>query len=167
MLFFQTVPDLTVGTVRGLTFSACTEGRRPPSEGGSSMNTAQKQAIHEMRHQQLGYTQIAKELDLSVNTVKSYCFRNGLSTDALVSNATLCRNCGKVITEKSRTRPRKFCCPQCKRAWWNAHRCERASSKLTTYVCETCGKSFSDYGNTHRKFCSQACYRERGDRNDQ
>jgi len=131
------------------------------------MTTAQKQAIQEMRHRQLGYAEIAKELGLSANTVKSYCFRNGLNNEALASRSDICRNCGKLITEKSKTRPRKFCCIQCKRAWWNAHRYDRVSQNQTVYTCATCGKTFTDYSNAHRKFCSQTCYRERSAHDDE
>lgn len=126
------------------------------------MNTTQKETIRKMRYMKLGYSHIAKELGLSVNTVKSYCFRNGLNTEALKDNIKLCKNCGQLITKSSKTRPRKFCCDKCKQAWWNKHRYERENENITVYSCVICGKEFSDYGNTHRKYCSQACYQKRG-----
>ena len=27
-----------------------------------------------------------------------------------------------------------------------------------TFTCPACGKEFTVYGNSHRKFCSHACY---------
>ena len=127
------------------------------------MTTTQKETIQRMRLQRIGYTQIAKEVGLTVNTVKMYCYRNGLNTEALIKNAALCKNCGKVITEKSKTRPRVFCSEECKRAWWNAHRKERKNDNIVEYACTTCGKHFFDYAHSNRKFCSLACYRNRGE----
>lgn len=126
------------------------------------MNAMQKEAIRQMRYQQLGYAQIARELGLPVNTVKSHCFRNGLTPDGLRATLAFCQHCGKPITEKSKTRPRKFCSIGCKTAWWNLHRYERQSDKLTNYVCSVCGKTFTDYGSNNRRFCSQDCYQKRG-----
>ena len=130
------------------------------------MNIQQKQAIREMRLKKLGYTEIANSLGLSANTVKSYCFRNGLNTEALVEGGEKCKGCGKVIKQKSKTRPRVFCCEKCKRDWWNRHRFERKSKKITEHTCSVCGSVFLDYNTTNRKFCSQACYRKRGEADD-
>lgn len=126
------------------------------------MNALQKEQIHKMRLQFIGYADIAKELGLSANTVKSYCFRHDLHTEALFNNADRCKNCGKVITNKSKTRPRKFCCDACKRIWWNAHRYERSNENIIECTCVACGKTFKDYVKARRKFCSVDCYRERG-----
>ena len=43
------------------------------------MTVEQKQCIIQMRKQHLGYMTIAKELAVSINTVKSFCRRNRLS----------------------------------------------------------------------------------------
>ena len=43
------------------------------------MTQEQKKQIAEMRKQNLGYAYIAKELDLSLNTVKAFCRRNDLA----------------------------------------------------------------------------------------
>ena len=107
------------------------------------MNVQQKQAIREMRIKKLGYTEIANSLGLSANTVKSYCFRNGLNTEALVEGGE-----------------------KCKRDWWNRHRFEHKSKNITEHTCSVCGSVFLDYSTSNRKFCSQACYRKRGEADD-
>lgn len=140
--------------------------RDTPWNGGTSMNAMQKEAIRQMRYQQLGYAHIARELGLPVNTVKSHCFRNGLTPDDIKAILAFCQCCGKPISEPSRTRPRKFCSNECKTAWWNQHRYERQSDKLTDYVCSVCGKTFTDYGHANRRFCSQDCYRNRGEHDE-
>ena len=43
------------------------------------MTQKQKRRITEMRKQNLGYAYIAKELDISLNTVKAFCRRNDLA----------------------------------------------------------------------------------------
>ena len=43
------------------------------------MTQEQKNQIIEMRKQNLGYAYIAKELDISLNTVKAFCRRNDLA----------------------------------------------------------------------------------------
>lgn len=47
------------------------------------MTLEQKQAIEALRLQGIGYVSVATRLGLSVNTVKSYCRRNSLSTTVL------------------------------------------------------------------------------------
>ena len=63
------------------------------------MTNEQKFQIAAYRKAGKGYKQIAKELDLSANSVKSYCRRNGLSNETLEKNLpeSACENCGKSI----------------------------------------------------------------------
>ena len=42
------------------------------------MTNGEKMLIAQQIKQGLGYSEIARKLDMSVNTVKSYCQRNGL-----------------------------------------------------------------------------------------
>ena len=78
------------------------------------MTNEQKLQIAAYRKTGMGYKQIAKELDLSVNSVKSYCRRNGLSSEALEQSLleTACENCGKSIEQK--LRQAFFCVWECK-----------------------------------------------------
>ena len=107
------------------------------------MTQEQKQKIQDMRRKGLGYKKIANWLDLSENTVKSYCQRNNLNNlnadnnsknNDLSANATTsqtideaictCKQCGKTFLQKPKTRPKTFCCDKCRYAWWNAYRCK-------------------------------------------
>ena len=45
------------------------------------MTEAQKKMIAKMRGLGAGYTEVAKQLDLPVGTIKTYCRRNGLTGD--------------------------------------------------------------------------------------
>ena len=42
------------------------------------MTNGEKMLITQQRRQGLGYTEIARKLGMSVNTVKSYCQRKGI-----------------------------------------------------------------------------------------
>lgn len=50
------------------------------------MTLEQKKQITRMREQNLGYAYIAKEMGLSVNTVKAFCRRNNLSGNRSLSD---------------------------------------------------------------------------------
>ena len=59
------------------------------------MTSEQKRFIDQYRLQGMGSTEIAKKLNLSVNTVKSYCRRNAVETFAADGGATPCPICKK------------------------------------------------------------------------
>lgn len=130
------------------------------------MNLKDKEKIKELRVDGLGYKKIASELNISVNTVKSYCQRNGLSGE---SN-NRCRNCGVVVEQNPKRKKKKFCSDKCRLDWWNSHQ-EKINKKANyTLTCKHCGKSFISYGNKNRKYCSHSCYisdRFCGDENGQ
>ena len=44
--------------------------------------------------------------------------------------------------------------------WWNSHLHLVKRKAMYDFVCPTCGKSFSAYGNRNRKYCSHECYIE-------
>ena len=50
------------------------------------MTLEQKNQIARMREQNLGYAYIAKEMGISVNTIKAYCRRNDLSGNRSLSD---------------------------------------------------------------------------------
>ncbi len=67
------------------------------------MTDEQKTKIMSLRREGLGYTAIAKRLDISKDTVKSFCRRNGLAGEMAVrgqecqTQGGLCRECGKPL----------------------------------------------------------------------
>ena len=87
------------------------------------MTNEQKLQIAAYRKAGMGYKQIAKELDLSANSVKSYCRRNGLSNEALEQRLpeSACENCGKSIEQKKGKKKKRFCSDKCRNQWWNSH----------------------------------------------
>ena len=129
------------------------------------MNQNQKQNIIQLRSQGLGYTKIANALNLSVNTVKSFCRRNNVITGKGVvefvknnMNLSSCEQCGKAIQQVHGRKLKRFCCDKCRNQWWNSHL--HLVERKATYKCQclNCQKIFDVYGNKTRKYCSHECY---------
>lgn len=117
------------------------------------MTDEQKRKIDDLRQQGLGYMKIGQMLNISDNTVRSYCRRSRLP-----SNAVICPQCGRTVKRRPGRKPRKFCSDDCRTAWWNSHLDQVNRKAVYRFVCVNCGKEFSAYGNAHRKYCSHACY---------
>ncbi len=121
------------------------------------MTNEQKDKITTMRHQNYGYMKIAQLLELSDNTVRSYCRRNGLDTGTM-SNTNACKECGKSIKITGARKPKKFCSDECRTRWWNSHIDSVDKKAMYHFTCINCRKPFSAYGNKSRKYCSHNCY---------
>ena len=119
------------------------------------MTDEQKQQIIAMRRDGAGYGSIANQLGLSINTVKSFCRRHSL---AAPSTDSLCEQCGRPIAQNPGRKRKRFCCDACRNKWWNSHLDLVKRKAVYTFTCLACGKKFTVYGNSHRKFCSHACY---------
>lgn len=128
------------------------------------MDGFQKEQIRNLRREGMSYAKIAKRVDVSRDAVISFCRRNGLqeikkpipvvNTDA----ADVCRECGKPLIQVDGMKRRVFCSKECRVKWWKEHP-ERLNQKAVyQYTCPHCGKPFSAYGNSKRKYCSHACY---------
>lgn len=124
------------------------------------MTNEQKELIESYRRKGVGYKQIAKELEMSLNSVKSYCRRNKLSNEDLKKDAGefFCEQCGTIIHQVKGRKRKRFCSDKCRNLWWNSHLDQVKRKTVYEYVCPVCGKSFSVYGNAKRKYCSHACY---------
>ena len=130
---------------------------RSPQIGGQLMTAKQRERIADLRHQGYGYIKIGQMLEISNNTVRSFCRRNGLDSDTM-TNAVICKQCGKPIKIAARHKPRKFCSDACRTLWWNSHLDCVSRKAIYQFTCAYCGKPFSAYGNKERKYCCHACY---------
>ena len=115
------------------------------------MTEQQKAIIEKLRSKGYGYKKIAQQLNLSENTVSSYCRRKEL-------NAYGCKNCGETIKGRKGAKPKIFCSDKCRNEWWNQHLNEVNRKANYQLVCAHCGKKFISYGNKSRKYCSRICY---------
>ena len=123
--------------------------------------------VKEMRLNGMGYRAIAEALGLSRDIVRNHCKAKGMGgyVAATVKNLQerevqngICLCCGEEISQQGNGRPRKFCSEKCRRQWWKTHPEEGNRKAVYTQVCARCGKEFTAYGNSHRKYCSHDCY---------
>ena len=128
------------------------------------MDGFQKEQIRNLRREGMSYAKIAKQVDVSRDAVISFCRRNGLQEikkpipDVNTDAADVCRECGKPLIQVDGMKRRVFCSKECRVKWWKEHP-ERLNQKAVyQYTCPHCGKPFSAYGNSKRKYCSHACY---------
>ena len=122
------------------------------------MTNEEKIKVQELRAAGLGYVAISKQLSISVNTVSSYCRSHLSITTPCVPITTTCVNCGKLIEQKPKLNPRRFCCDTCRNKWWGSHKELIKHSVLYEYVCPYCGKDFQTHDKRPRKYCSHQCY---------
>ena len=73
---------------------------------------------------------------------------------------TECGYCGAPIIQTPGRKKKKFCSDHCRNHWWNTHLDLVDRRANYEFVCQTCGKPFTAYGNAHRKYCSRGCYIE-------
>lgn len=117
------------------------------------MNQYDKEHIVQLRKEGLGYKRIANELGISVNTIKSYCRANQLTSEHLTH--LTCKQCGQELHQVDGRKKKIFCCHACKVKWWNAHRNKQNG---LTIICPHCGVTFKAYPHEQRKYCSHTCY---------
>ena len=127
------------------------------------MTDIQRMQIKELRLAGYGYKKIAQALSLSVDTVKSFCRKNNLAGVMADNNSTsadgktFCKQCGKELVQKPNQKTLLFCSSTCRQAWWNAHPEMVNKRAVYSYRCYHCGKDFTAYGNSHRKYCPHSC----------
>lgn len=133
------------------------------------MTEEQKLQIRKLRQQGLGYQAIGKMVNLTRDSVRSYCKNHGLqgvrlavemNTKERIKNGEACAYCAGPIKKAKTGRPARFCCEACRRSYWKAHRDEGKKSEKATYTmeCKCCHKIFESYGNKTRKYCCHAHY---------
>jgi endogenous inhibitor of DNA gyrase (YacG/DUF329 family) len=124
------------------------------------MTTIEKENISKLRHAGFGYTAIANELNISINTIKSFCKTNNLGgvkakKNNLTKEISFCLNCGLELVHTPGKKKKKFCSDKCRSQWWNNNREGKSSYQIR---CKACNKTFHTYKNSNRKYCSHECY---------
>jgi len=119
------------------------------------MTNEEKRTIIELREKGLAYSKIALQVNIASSTIKSFFQKYDKG-----SGASVCLECGKAIPVIPHRKKKKFCCDVCRFAWWSKHRDARQLKAIYNYVCPTCRKEFTAYGNPHRVYCSRACSAE-------
>ena len=133
------------------------------------MTTDEKNKIISLRRSGMSMAEVADELGLSRNTVKSFCRRQGLTGDAETMPAVTitdtpfektCQCCGKPMVVYPGRKEKKFCSDKCRLRAWNSSLGKTRLDGMLEYSCPACGKVFYAYPNRKRKYCSHDCYVE-------
>lgn len=126
------------------------------------MTEQNKMTIKIFRESGVSYGEIAKILNLSIDTVKSFCRRNGLTgykslrgEDVVVKP---CEECGLPVVQNPGRKTKRFCSDKCRMAWWNSRPDKVNHKKAYINKCSNCGKEFISNGKKDRKYCSHECY---------
>lgn len=114
------------------------------------MDGEEKSMVVRLHAQGVSFSKIAEQLNISVNTIKSFCGRN--------TNTQFCFNCSKPVVQPRGARYKKFCSDKCRMKWWNTHTENVKRKAVYEFRCGRCGCVFQAYGNDHRKYCSRNCY---------
>ena len=133
------------------------------------MTEEQKMQVRTLRQKGLGYQAIGTILNLTRDSVRSYCKNHGLNgvsmvvhmnTQERIKNGEACCYCAGPLKQNKTGRPKRFCSENCRREYWKRHRMEgqRSVEATYTYECPYCHKIFEAYGNKHRKYCCHAHY---------
>lgn len=127
------------------------------------MTAIQEEQIAHMRMAGESYGKIADSLNISVNTVKSFCRRKNIyggkgETNKTQDGKVSCAYCGEEVPQPEHRKAKRFCSDACRVKWWNRHRQLAGRKNKMTLVCRNCGREFSDYGSAGRKYCCHGCY---------
>lgn len=120
------------------------------------MTAIQQEQLTLLRKQKKSYAEIAQITNMTVNTIRVYCHRHGL-TDEDLKGLCFCEQCGSPI-QRSSGKKKRFCSDVCRMNWWNAHQELVQRKAFYQMTCQCCGKEFLSYGNRNRKYCCRSCY---------
>ena len=129
------------------------------------MNAEKKNDVRQLRNNGASYQKIADLLGLSVNTVKSFCQRNGIAPAETVKSRKdqvlcRCKQCNCILRYTAGKKKKLYCSDSCRSKWWNAHTALISHKQANDYICAGCGKAFQAFGAKPRKYCSIDCYRK-------
>ncbi len=135
---------------------------RTPKQKVIAVTDCQKNMIIVLRENGCSYSIVAEETGLNRDTVKSFCRRHDLggrrSGHGKDFPPGVCPQCGAQIGRQAKTKPRRFCCDSCRRAWWSKHPDKGKKKAVYAFSCANCGVRFTAFGNSKRKYCCHSCY---------
>ena len=108
---------------------------------GTQMTNLQRKNTAMLRNKGYGIRTIAKMLSVPLSTVKSYCWRNGLSgnragqnncdnaSGTARENISVCPQCGALVEQTPHRKQKRFCSDLCRMRWWNGQRSQHKNKK--------------------------------------
>jgi hypothetical protein len=121
----------------------------------------EKSIIQRMREGGATYANIADHLNLSPNTVKSFCQRKDIWPHVELRPALelcFCAQCSAEIGQQENRKQKRFCSDKCRSLWWNKHRQALSRKTAIVKICAHCGNRFESYLHEQRKYCCHVCY---------
>ena len=131
------------------------------------MTDKQKEAIKALRREGFSYGKVSEKTGIKYEAVKSFCRRNGLigrgikQVEDINGRYEFCLNCGTALIQQRHKKRRVFCCDDCRVKWWAEHPEMIKKKAIYSFTCANCGKPFTAYGDSDRKYCSHECYIEK------
>ena len=124
------------------------------------MKPEQKNMIQDLRNSGCGYKEISEQLQISINTVKSYCKRHDLTSTKKRNSGSVrfCLQCGTEIKQEQHRKTKKFCSDRCRMIWWREHSSLLRTPSKQIFICPVCHEAFAAYSSTKQKYCSRLCY---------
>lgn len=110
------------------------------------MNQAEIATVEQLRREGKGLLAIAQETGISINTIKSHCFRHGLSGSRPIRT---CMFCNTEIKTKDH-----FCSGGCRDGWYESH---SSDEQDILRLCKACGKPFEPR-QPKQVYCSKQCF---------
>ena len=133
------------------------------------MTDEQALQIRKLRAQGMGYRAIASVVNISRDTIRSYCKSVGIGGFRIeyemnlrerMEDGRACAFCGAELKQPKTGRHKRFCSNICRRTYWRLHRDELKKNETAIYTmeCPYCHKTFQAYGNKTRKYCCHEHY---------
>ena len=110
------------------------------------VNQAEIATVERLRREGKGLPAIAQETGISINTIKSHCFRHGLSGSRPIRT---CMFCNTEIKTKDH-----FCSGGCRDGWYEIH---SVDAQDILRLCKACGKPFEPR-QPKQVYCSKQCF---------
>lgn len=115
------------------------------------MTNEVKDKILALKRDGMEIVKIAGAVELPPDTVRTFLSRFNAKYER-------CRWCEKEIPQQEHRKKKLFCSDECRLLWWNAHKGVVRRKAYYHFVCPYCGREFTAYGNSKRKYCSRGCY---------
>lgn len=122
-----------------------------------ALETYQKERVIELRRRGHSFGEIAEQVGISRNTIKSLCRRLKIEPTQPENERQdgICIHCQ---TSFAPVAGKKFCRTNCRLSWWHANPQRLNRKAIYSFTCPHCQQPFSAYGNSNRKYCSHTCY---------
>lgn len=127
----------------------------------------QKRQIRLLREHGMSFSKISAYTGAAMSSVHYQCRDVKVDEDAVdeqllekIENREVCAYCGGKLQPSAAGRPKRFCCDDCRKAYWKMHRNEakKNTKYIYTKVCPYCGRTFEAYAKRNRKYCCHEHY---------